>query len=75
MERSVFYYADIFRRGEVFEAGALECAEADSLQIAALSEGDMAQRDAAQEREWRERDSLRAAAVKDRRDPADERPL
>jgi hypothetical protein len=28
-----------------------------------------------QEREWRERDSLRAAAVKDRRDPADERPL
>jgi hypothetical protein len=28
-----------------------------------------------QEREWRERDSHRAAAVKDRRDPADERPL
>jgi uncharacterized membrane-anchored protein YhcB (DUF1043 family) len=28
-----------------------------------------------QEREWRERDSLRAAAVKDRRDPGDERPL
>jgi hypothetical protein len=27
-----------------------------------------------QEKEWRERDSLRAAAVKDRRDP-DERPL
>lgn len=27
------------------------------------------------EKEWRERDSLRGAAVKDRRDPADERPL
>jgi uncharacterized membrane-anchored protein YhcB (DUF1043 family) len=27
---------------------------------------------AEQEREWRERDSLRAAAVKDRRDPADD---
>ncbi|NUT01305.1 MAG: hypothetical protein HOP96_10045 [Sphingomonas sp.] len=25
-----------------------------------------------QEKEWRERDSLRAAAVKDRRDPADD---
>jgi len=30
---------------------------------------------AAQEKEWRERESLRSAAVKDRRDPADERPL
>ena len=30
---------------------------------------------AGQEKEWREKDSLRAAAVKDRRDPADERPL
>ncbi|MCH8615084.1 hypothetical protein LZ016_03040 [Sphingomonas sp. SM33] len=28
-----------------------------------------------QEREWRERDSLRAAAVRDRRDPAEEQPL
>ena len=28
-----------------------------------------------QEKEWRERDSLRDAAVKDRRDPADDRPL
>lgn len=28
-----------------------------------------------QEREWRERDSLRGAAVRDRRDPADDRPL
>ena len=28
-----------------------------------------------QEKDWRERDSLRAAAVKDRRDPADDRPL
>ena len=28
-----------------------------------------------QEKEWRERDSLRGAAVKDRRDPADDRPL
>jgi hypothetical protein len=27
---------------------------------------------AEREKEWRERDSLRAAAVKDRRDPADE---
>ena len=27
------------------------------------------------ERDWRERDSLRAAAAKDRRDPADDRPL
>jgi type VI protein secretion system component VasK len=27
------------------------------------------------EKEWRERDSLRAAAARDRRDPADERPL
>ena len=27
------------------------------------------------EKEWRERDSLRAAAIKDRGDPADERPL
>ena len=27
------------------------------------------------EKEWRERDSLRNAAVKDRRDPADDRPL
>ena len=26
-----------------------------------------------QEKEWRERDSLRAAAVKDRREPADDR--
>ena len=30
---------------------------------------------AEREKEWRERDSLRAAAVKDRRDPADDRPL
>ena len=30
---------------------------------------------ASQEMEWRERDSLRGAAVKDRRDPADDRPL
>ena len=28
-----------------------------------------------QEKEWRERDSLRAAAIKDRGDAADERPL
>jgi len=28
-----------------------------------------------QEKEWRERDSLRAAAIKDHGDPADERPL
>ena len=28
-----------------------------------------------QEKEWRERDSLRSAATKDRRDPADDRPL
>ena len=28
-----------------------------------------------QEKEWRERDSLRAAAVKGSRDPADDRPL
>jgi len=28
-----------------------------------------------QEREWRERDSLRAAAVRDRRDPAEDQPL
>jgi hypothetical protein len=28
-----------------------------------------------QEKEWRERDSLRAAAIKDRGDPVDERPL
>ena len=28
-----------------------------------------------QEKDWRERDSLRAAAVKDSRDPADDRPL
>jgi len=28
-----------------------------------------------QEREWRERDSLRAAAVRDRRDPATDEPL
>ena len=27
------------------------------------------------EKEWRERDSLREAAVRDRRDPADDRPL
>ena len=27
------------------------------------------------EKEWRERDSLRGAAVKDHRDPADDRPL
>lgn len=27
------------------------------------------------EKEWRERDSLRSAAARDRRDPADERPL
>jgi hypothetical protein len=27
------------------------------------------------EKEWREQDSLRAAAIKDRRDPVDERPL
>jgi hypothetical protein len=27
------------------------------------------------EKEWREQDSLRGAAIKDRRDPADERPL
>ena len=30
---------------------------------------------ATQEKEWRERDSLREAAVKNRRDPADDRPL
>ena len=30
---------------------------------------------ATQEKEWRERDSLRDAAVRDRRDPADDRPL
>jgi hypothetical protein len=30
---------------------------------------------AAQEKDWRERDSLRAAAVKANRDPADDRPL
>ena len=30
---------------------------------------------AAQEKDWRERDSLRAAAVKSGRDPVDERPL
>jgi predicted histidine transporter YuiF (NhaC family) len=29
----------------------------------------------AQEKEWRERDSLRAAAAKTSRDPADDRPL
>lgn len=29
----------------------------------------------AREKEWRERDSLREAAVRDRRDPADDRPL
>jgi len=28
-----------------------------------------------QEKEWRERDSLRGAASRDRRDPADDRPL
>ena len=28
-----------------------------------------------QEKEWRERDSLRAAAIKDRGDPSDDRPL
>lgn len=28
-----------------------------------------------QEKEWRERDSLRGAAARDRRDPADDRPL
>ena len=28
-----------------------------------------------QEKEWRERDSLRDAAVRSRRDPADDRPL
>ena len=28
-----------------------------------------------QERDWRERDSLRGAAARDRRDPADDRPL
>ena len=27
------------------------------------------------EKEWREQDSLRGAALKDRRDPADDRPL
>jgi hypothetical protein len=27
------------------------------------------------EKEWRERDSLRAAAIKDSRDPADDKPL
>ena len=27
------------------------------------------------EKEWREQDSLRAAAIKDRRDPEDDRPL
>ncbi len=27
------------------------------------------------EKEWREQDSLRAAAIKDRRDPGDDRPL
>ena len=30
---------------------------------------------AAQEKDWRERDSLRAAAVKSGRDPEDDRPL
>jgi hypothetical protein len=30
---------------------------------------------AAQEKEWRERDSLRDAAVRSRRDPIDDRPL
>ena len=30
---------------------------------------------AEQEKEWRERDSLRDAAVRTRRDPADDRPL
>lgn len=30
---------------------------------------------AEQEKDWRERDSLRGAAVKSRRDPADDRPL
>ena len=29
----------------------------------------------AREKEWREQDTLRAAALKDRRDPADDRPL
>jgi hypothetical protein len=29
----------------------------------------------AKEKEWRERDSLRAAAAKNSRDPADDRPL
>ena len=29
----------------------------------------------AREREWREQESLRGAAAKDRRDPADDRPL
>ena len=29
----------------------------------------------AREKEWREQDSLRGAAIKDRRDPADDRPL
>ena len=29
----------------------------------------------AREKEWREQDSLRAAAAKDRRDPVDDRPL
>ena len=28
-----------------------------------------------QERDWRERDSLRAAAIRDGRDPVDDRPL
>jgi predicted histidine transporter YuiF (NhaC family) len=30
---------------------------------------------AGQEKDWRERDSLRSAAARDRRDPADDRPL
>jgi len=30
---------------------------------------------ASQEKDWRERDSLRSAAARDRRDPADDRPL
>ena len=29
----------------------------------------------AREKEWREQDTLRAAALKERRDPADDRPL
>lgn len=51
IECSIFNHTNIARSGEVFEAGALERAEADSLQLAVLSECDVAQSGAAQERE------------------------